>query len=447
MLSKFLKDANVKYVAFQFVDLLGKLYTLWVHSSEAIKAVEEGIGISGWPYFTAVEKSDVVIKPDLSSLRMLPWLRAGGGVAAVMCDMYHPDTMKEVEEVPRTILKRSIKVLKEEIGNDVDIYAVPECEFFLISKTDDGKLQFHDDASYFSPPPADKGYEVRSDICNALDQIGIKVVKQHHEAPRGKHELDIEYDEALSIADKIQIVKVVMRKVASDNGLIATFMPKPFDGNYGAGWHTHISLQNGKTRENLFYSSKSEHGLSEMALYFISGILKHAKALVAISNPTINSYKRLVPGSQAPIYVSWARFNRSSLIRVPASSSPAGARIEYRPSDGSCNYYLAFAALIYAGLDGIAKKELPPPPIEENIYGFSKEEIDKHGIGVVPGSLEKALEELKNDETIRKAIEPVFEKYLRVKADEVHEYSYTVHEWERRRYLEELYTLEYGKFK
>jgi glutamine synthetase len=441
---KLIKDRGIESVALQFVDSLGKLYSLWVPPSELEAGAEDGIGMSGWPYFADVEKSDVLIKPDLNSLRVLPWSREGRNVAGVMCDIYHPDTREEVEEGPRYLLKRAIRELKSTIGDDVNLYAAPEIEFFLLKKNEKGELEVQDDGSYFSSPPADKGYELREDMCRALNQMGIKVVKTHHEAPPGKHEINIEYDKALNMADKVQFVKLVVRKLAHDRGLIATFMPKPFSHNWGAGHHTHISLLNEETGENLLYSSEGEHGLTDLGLYFISGILGHAKALACITNPTVNSYKRMLPESQAPMYISWSRFNRSVLLRIPAST-PGATRVEYRPSDGSCNVYLSFAALTYAGLDGITKKELPPRPRDENVYALTKEERINRGIEELPKSLGEALEELEKDEVIKGALGLLFQKFYRLKSAEWMEYSYNVYDWERRRYLDDRETMEYLK--
>jgi len=433
-----IKASQIEYIALQYVDLFGKIYQLWVPSSELEIAVKEGISVSGWPYFGTLENSDVILKPDVNSFRILPWLKDGRITAGVMCDIYRPETMEEVEDNPRFLLKRAIGRLKKELGMDVDVHAAPELEFFLLERDKDGKLRFHDNGSYFSPPPADKGYELREDICRCLVSMGIKVVKSHHEVPRGKHEINIEHDEALMMADKVQFYKLVVRKMASDRGLIATFMPKPFDWEFGAGWHIHMSVINSRTGENLFYSNQSRYGLSELGMQFMAGVLKHAKALAAVTCPTVNSYKRMVPGSQAPIYIAWAKYNRSALLRLPAST-PQGTRFEYRPSDGSCNIYLAFAALISAGLDGIVHKEQLPPPVEKNIYKLTKEERLRLGIETLPGNLGEALEELEADEVIRSSLNPLTPKYLSAKWREWQEYSYKVHEWERERYLEENY--------
>ena len=441
---KAIKDKGVEFVAFQFTDVLGKLYALWVRASEIETGLREGIGISGYPYFTGHQNSDLLLKPDLNSFKMLPWSNNGRNVAAVMCDIYPADKMEELAEAPRSLLKAAVKKLKMEVENNVNLYVGPECEFHLIEKAEGGKLRLHGRGSYFSPPPTDLAFELRGEICHALDQMGIKVLKHHHESLRGKHEIDIEYDKALDMADKVQFNKMVLRKLARDRGLIATFMPKPFNVPGGAGWHTHISLMDEKKGENLFYSAEGKYNVSDLGLHFIAGVLKHAKALTAISNISVNSYKRLVPGYQAPIYISWAKSNRSTLIRIPIAPS-AGTRFEYRSTDGLCNYYLFFAALIYAGLDGIATRESPPQPIEENVYALTTEEKIKRGIEKLPGSLGEALEELKKDEVIKSALEPVTSKFIKLKSEEWEEYSNRVHEWERQKYLEEHFT-RYGDF-
>lgn len=274
--------------------------------------------------------------------------------------------------------------------------------------------------------------------------MGIKIVTHHHEAPSGKHEIDIEYSNVLDIADKVHFLKMVVRKIANDKGLIATFMPKPFSFNWGAGHHTHMSLFNEGTGENIFYSADSEYGLSDTCLHFIQGILKHAKGLVSVTNPTVNSYKRMLPESQAPMYISWSKFNRSTLIRIPASP-PQATRVEYRPSDGSGTVYLSFAALIFAGLDGIAKKTFDAKPFNENVYALTKAERIKKGIEELPKNLGAALEELAKDEVIKDSLGTLYPKYNRIKEDEWLEYSYTVYEWERKKYLDDSNPMEYIK--
>jgi len=435
-----IKEKDIKYILLQFTDSLNKLYSLWVPPAEVESSLEEGIGVSGWPYFVPHENSDVVLMPDMQSFRVLPWNYNGRNVSMVMCDVRYADRPEEIEEVPRTLLKRAVKKLKAEIGENVNLYVAPEGEYFLVKRDENGQPRLPKEGSYLVTPPGDFADELREAICHALTEMDVKVYKQHHEALRGKHEIDIEYDEAIRMADKTQIYRMVVRKLASERDLIATFMPRPFNVPGGAGWHTHVSIMDEKDKTSLFYSDKGEYGLSDLALHFMAGVLKHARALAAISNSSVNSYKRLVPGLQAPTNICWAKNNRSTLIRIPASS-PKATRFEYRASDGLCNYYLFFAALIYAGLDGIAKGELPPPPTECDVYALTAEEKKQLGIKNMPGSLGEALEALKEDEVIKGALEPLTPKFLQLKEAEWRDYSYTIHEWERKRYMEEFFTL------
>ena len=431
---KVIKEKNIKYIALRAEGFTSRSHFLWVPVLELQTAVEKGISIDGGPLgFAKVNKSDVVLKADLDSFMILPWDREGNSVAGVVCDLYYPDTREEIKEYPRCILKRAIRKLKEVIGEEVNFYVAPEPEFFFLTRID-GKLTLHDKGTYFSPPPIDKGYKIREELCDVFEKMGLKVVKSHHEMPPAKHEINIQYDQASRMADKLYFYKLMVKKLVDEEGLIATCMPKPFDWTYGAGWHTHLSLLNERTEANLFYSPKSEHGLSDLCLYFINGILTHAKALAAITNPTVNSYKRLVPGKEAPVYLTWSKYNRSALLRIP-SSLPEGTRIEYRPTDGSCNFYLAFAALLYAGLDGIARKKTLPQ-VEEDLADFTEKEKLERGIEVLPSNLGEALKELEQDEVIKNAISPLTQKYIEAKRKEWHEYSTKVFDWERERYLD-----------
>lgn len=440
---KLIKEKNVEFVWFQFTDVLNKLYTLWIPSSEMESAIERGASASGHPYFTGNAMSDIQLKPDLSTLRILPWTINNRNMALVMCDVCHVENLEEFEDAPRTILKNAIKKMKAELGSDAVAFAAPECEYFLVTGTDDGDVRPHDNSSYLSSVPSDPSIalELREEICFTLNQMGIKVVKQHHEAVRGKHEIDIAYDEALSMADKVQLRRLVVRKLARDRGIVATFMPKPFSMPGGAGWHTHLSIVDEKTGKNLFYSGETKYGISELGLNFIGGVLRHARALAAVSNSTVNSYKRLVGGLQSGQYIAWGRYNRSTLIRIP-EVTPKGTRIEYRATDGLCNYYLFFAAILYAGLDGIAKKETPPPPYEGDVYALSEEGRIEHQIGSMPESLGEALEELRKDEVIMNALGPIAPKYLKAKTEEEWvPFCRATHRWERERYLEEHFVL------
>jgi glutamine synthetase len=438
-----MKEKGIGYIALLFTDGLGKLYALWVSKSEVEAELERGIGASGFPIFTEHEDSDILLRPDMGTFRVMPWLYNGRNVGAVICDVYHGGRSEEFGEAPRTILKNAVGKLKRELGAGVELMVAPEHEFYIIKRSEDGELRLHDQGAYFAPPPFDKSPELRDELCNALDGMGIKVLKQHHEALRGKHEIDIAYDRALQMGDKLQFTKWVIKKLTSDHGLIASFMPKPFNVPGGAGWHTHASLWDEQKQQNLFYSREGEYGLSKIGAGFIAGVIKHARALAALSSPAVNSYKRLVPGHGAPIYICWAKGSRSTLIRLPLSSAQ-GTRFEFRASDGLCNHYLFFSGLIYAGLDGIAKGMTIPPP-EEDIYALKEEERAKKGIRRLPRNLGEALEELKADEVVRSAIGSFLPKFLKFKGEEWNEYSYSVHEWERQRYLEEQFT-RFGEY-
>jgi len=312
----------------------------------------------------------------------------------------------------------------------------PEIEFWLFTRDESGTLRFHDDASYFSAPPKDRGYAIRMRIASMLMEMGIHPVKIHHEVPPGKHEIDFKFGPALHIADASIMYKFAVKSIAAKYGLVASFMPKPFYGQYGAGMHTHQSLMDVRERRNLFHGSSCQN-LSEIALYFIGGLIKHAREIAAITNPTVNSYKRLVPGWEAPVYITWARYNRSALIRVPMTTDPRKVRIEYRATDGSCNPYLAFAVMLMAGLDGVKNKLEPPPPVEENIYKMTQEERQRRGIETLPGSLGEALKEAENSTIIKETLgNKAYKKYMEEKYKEWFEFNVRVHEWERQKYID-----------
>ena len=436
---KIIQETGIDYVGLMFTDFQGKLYTVWIRSTEMEGAIKNGVGFSGYPYFSGHTDSDLTLKPDMTTFRVLPWQSAGKPLGSVMADMYRVNGVDPLEESPRYLLQRAVKKLKDVLGNDVNLFGVPECEFHLIEKMPTGELRLYGDGSYLATPPADKGLDLRNEFGAALAKSGIGVGKHHHESLRGKNEMVLDFSHVLNSADMVMFSKMVMRKITEDHGLIITFMPKPFNVPGGAGWHTHISLMDERKGKTLMYSAKAEHGLSEVALQFIAGVLKHARALTACSNPAVNCYKRLVPGYQAPIFVSWAKNNRSSLIRIPASQ-PNGTRFEYRATDGLCNFYLYFAALIYAGLDGIANKYDPPAPVEDNLYALSDKERKARGIVQLPRSLGEALDEFTKDEVIQEALQPLTAKFLRLKREEWEEYANRVHDWERARYMEEYYT-------
>jgi glutamine synthetase len=382
----------------------------------------------------AVEDSDAFLRADTSTFKILPW--EGRKTAALVCDVYGPDGVP-LQGCSRSILRRSLDHMKTELGRNAEAILGPEMEWYYLRMAD-GKLNVADEGGYMSPPSSDEAYEAKKDIALALEQIGIAPNKIHHEVPHSKAEINFQPSPALDAADTIVFYKTAVKAIARTHGLIATFMPKPYSGRAGTGMHIHLSLVDKKTRNNLFSDTNSEHGLSKSALYFIGGLLKHAKVLAAITTPSVNSFKRLVPVSrfEAPVYLAWGIYNRSALIRVPPSS-PENVRIEYRPVDASCNPYLAFACIIEAGMDGIKRKLTPPRPIQENVYHMPIEDRRKKGIDRLPSSLGEALDELERDALIRKVLgDGVFERYLSAKRDEWLDYCTLVTDWEMEHYLD-----------
>ena len=429
-----LEKRGVEFVDVLFTSISGRTHMLSIPVSEVEDAVKGGVGFDGSSVgFIGVEESDLLLKPDPSTLRVVEKNSPSGKPMAIMIgNIFRGESRYELD--PRYILEKKLRELEDTISGAVYMIA-PEIEFWLfIEKGDD--VVFQDRASYMYPPPSDRGYDIRIQIARTLTEAGIKPVKIHHEVPPAKHEVDFQFSDALHTADNTIIYKYLVRRVAASKGLIASFMPKPFHGTYGAGMHTHQSLYNVIVGENLFHGSEI-YGLSKIALYFIGGLLKYAKAITLATNPTVNSYKRLVPGWEAPVYISWARYNRSALIRVPMASSPRAKRIEYRATDGSTNPYLAYSAMLHSGLVGIKEKIEPPDPCEENVYAMSTREREEKGIEVLPSNLGEAIREALREPILEHAWgREAFEKYLEFKRKEWFEFSTTVHKWERDKYLE-----------
>ncbi len=432
-----ISDKKVKEIALQFTDLSGTLHTLWVPAQVFPQVLKEGIHTDGSSLGVVdVSKSDIKLVPDINSFVELPSNLFNYNVARVVCDIFEPDSEEPFLLDPRYILKKTLLSLKEKLGSSVIGVASSEIEFFLFDKQENGEVQFIDNAGYLASPPADRGIELRLEITEKLRDIGIIIEKHHHEVPAGKSEFNIPYSEALSMVDTIYLIKFIIKMMADKKGIIASFMPKPFHGEYGAGLHTHINLRDEEKKVNLFMNSAESQNLSLLGQNFLAGILSHAKALAGLTNPSVNSYKRLVPGWEAPVYISWASYNRSTLIRIPPGSNKA-TRLEYRPTDGSCNFYLAYAGLFSAGLDGINRKLIPPPPVEENIYEMSVHERKRREIEVLPGNLGEAINELKSDKFFEDALgREFYRKYIKFKNDEWKEFSIFVHKWERERYLD-----------
>ncbi|MBC7344165.1 MAG: type I glutamate--ammonia ligase [Clostridia bacterium] len=431
---RLVKEHNVKFIRLQFTDIFGVLKNVAITVDQLDKALRgeltfDGSSIEG---FVRIEESDMYLKPDPSTFVIFPWRSdEEGGVARLICDVYTPESIPFIG-CPRCNLRR---VLNEAAGMGYSLQVGPEAEFFLFQTDAEGKptLVTHDQAGYFDLAPVDLGENARRDIMLALEAMGFDVEASHHEVAPGQHEIDFKYSDALDMADKAATFKFVVRAIAQKHGLHATFMPKPIYGIPGSGMHLNQSLvADGK---NAFYDPAAPHGLSEIALYYIGGIMKHARALTAITNPTVNSYKRLVSGFEAPVYVAWSFRNRSPLIRIPAKRGPS-TRIELRNPDPSCNPYLAFAVTLAAGLDGIRNKILPPPPCDKNIYAMSDEERAEWGIAKLPEDLKEALLELEKDEVIKSALGPhITERFLEAKWIEWDRYRMQVHPWEVAEYL------------
>lgn len=426
-------EYEVNSIRLQFTDIFGILKNVTIPREQLPKALEgelmfDGSSIDG---FVRIEESDMYLKPDPNTFAVFPWRSPEGNIARLICDIHNYDGTP-FEGCPRYVLK---KVLAEAAELGFSMYVGPEAEFFLFHTDEKGHPTLHtqDNAGYFDMSPVDLGENCRNDISASLQRMGFEIEASHHEVAPGQHEIDFKYADALTTADNVVTFKFVVRTIAQRHGLHATFMPKPIAGINGSGMHSNQSLfRNG---ENAFNSPAGPQGLSDIAYYYIGGLLKHARAMAAITNPTVNSYKRLVPGYEAPVYLAWSAANRSPLIRIPAKRGPS-TRIELRNPDPSCNPYLAFAVMLKAGLDGIKNKIAPPPAVDTNIYHLDVETRADLGIESLPGSLAEALAELKQDEVIKDALGPhVYERFLEAKHIESESYRLQVHTWEIEQYL------------
>ncbi|MBS7315396.1 MAG: type I glutamate--ammonia ligase [Clostridiaceae bacterium] len=430
---RLVKEQDIEFIRMQFTDIFGQLKNVAITKSQIEKAVNNQIMIDGSSIegFVRIQESDQYLYPDLSSFQVLPWRPQYGKVARFICDVYNPDGTPFVGD-PRGVLQR---VLKKAADMGYSFNVGPECEFFLFQTDSEGKptTQTNDEAGYFDLGPLDHGEGTRREICLALEAMGFEIEASHHEVAAGQHEIDFKYDEALPAADNIMTFKLAVKTLAQKNGLHATFMPKPIFGVNGSGMHTNMSLfQNGK---NVFYDPSDARGLSKEAYSFIAGLLAHVRGMTAITNPLVNSYKRLVPGYEAPCYLAWSASNRSALIRIPAARGQS-TRVELRCPDPSCNPYLALAVCLAAGLDGIERGLTPPDEITENIFAMDDAARAAAGIASLPGSLAEALEALKADPLMRETLgEHVFTQYVAGKEKEWDEYRTQVSDWECRKYI------------
>ena len=431
---RIVKEEDIEFVRLQFTDIFGQLKNVAITASQVEKALDnkmmfDGSSIEG---FVRIDESDQYLYPDLNSFVIFPWRPQHGKVARLICDVYNPDGTPFVGD-PRGVLKR---VLKKAAEMGYDAFNVgPEAEFFLFQTDDEGKptTKTNDEAGYFDLGPLDHGEGTRREICMALEQMGFEIEASHHEVAEGQHEIDFKYEDALHTADNIMTFKLAVKTLAQKNGLHATFMPKPIFGVNGSGMHTNMSLfKNGK---NVFYDANGEKGLSKEAYSFIAGLLAHVKGMAAVTNPLVNSYKRLVPGYEAPCYLAWSASNRSALIRIPAARGQS-TRVELRSPDPSCNPYLAFAVCLAAGLDGIEKGMTPPPEITENIFEMDAAARSDRGIDSLPGSLEEAIKAMQADQLVMDTLGThVAENYIEGKMKEWDEYRTRVSSWEREKYI------------
>jgi glutamine synthetase len=429
---------QVKFVNLQFTDIMGLVKTVTIPFHKFGDAVSHGLWFDGSSVegFARIHESDMFLRPDLQTFCLIPWDRGENTTARVICDVFTPDGECFAGD-PRAVLRRQME-RAEKLG--YTFQTGPELEFFLLQTG--GPLHVeplaHDRAGYFDLT-IDLAADVRKEMVNALEAMGITVEASHHEVASGQHEIDFKYDNALRTADNAVTFRTALKAIAQRHGLYATFMPKPFFGINGSGMHTHQSLASANGGGNLFHDAEDEYGLSTLAKHFIAGQLQHARGMSAILAPLVNSYKRLVPGYEAPVYISWARVNRSALIRIPQTSKgkPEATRMELRCPDPSCNPYLAFAVMLGAGLEGI-ERELPlPRPVEENLYHFDDSMMAKYAVGVLPGTLYEALEELEKDTVVQEALgSHVYEWFMEAKRSEWDDYRKQVSSWELERYLE-----------
>jgi glutamine synthetase len=430
--------AEVKFVSLQFTDVMGTIKNVTIPVSELKEALENGIWFDGSSVegFTRICESDMYLLPDPNTYQVLPWLPGAQRTARLICDVLQPDG-KPFPGDPRSVLRGALAACGE-MGYSYQVSS--ELEFFLFTMRDERPSRApvpHDFAGYFDFSPRDLASEVRQDIILALEAMGIKVERAHHEVASGQHEINFRYADALTSADNCMTFKYVVKAVAQDHGLHATFMPKPIYGINGSGMHTHQSLFDSRGR-NAFFSPEDQYRLSPLAYNFLAGQMRHAKALAAIVAPTVNSYKRLVPGYEAPVYICWGQINRSALIRIPRYSNDHDerTRLELRCPDPSCNPYLAYAAMLATGLEGIRQNLTPPPPVEENVYDFSDEKLCEMSIESLPGSLIEALGELERDEVLRQALgEHLYQSFMRAKKTEWDQYRTQVTPWEIDQYL------------
>jgi glutamine synthetase len=429
---RFAKEHDVRIIHLWFTDILGMLKSVGITPNELEEVLEEGLGFDGSSVegFARIYESDLIARPDPDTLQLLPWKLDGQTTARMICNIMNPDGTP-YEGDPRWVLRRALGRI-EELG--YTYYVGPELEYFYLAGFDQPEVL--DRAGYFDTIPDDLGNELRQRTIQALHDMGVAVEVGHHEVAPSQHEIDLKYTDALRMADQCMTYRYLVKEIARQHGVYATFMPKPIYGENGSGMHVHQSLFQGD--RNAFYQAEDQYHLSEVGKSFMAGLLQHARGMCAVTNQWVNSYKRLVPGYEAPVYLSWGQRNRSALLRVPMykPSKPKGTRVEMRCPDPGCNPYLVFSVMLAAGLDGVQRKLRLVEPIEEDIFNMSEEERARRGIETLPDSLNRAIELVQESTVVREALgEHIFTKFVENKKIEWDKYRTAVTNYELEKYL------------
>lgn len=429
---KFAKEKDVRFIRLWFTDILGFLKSFAITIDELEGALTEGMGFDGSSIegFTRIDESDMVALPDPDTFVLLPWRPKENAVARMFCDILLPGG-KPFEGDPRFVLKKN---LARAAKMGYTFYVGPELEFFYFKSSDEPKPL--DQGGYFDLTPLDAATEMRRQTILALEEMGIGIEYSHHEVAPSQHEIDFRYTDALTMADNVMTYRLVVKEIALTHGVYATFMPKPLQGENGSGMHTHMSLFKGE--RNAFFDRGDRYHLSKIAKHFIAGLLTHICEITAVTNQWVNSYRRLVPGYEAPVYITWAERNRSDLIRIPVykPGKEMSTRIELRSPDPACNPYLCFSVMLAAGVEGIEKRYELPPPVDENVFDMDEKERKRRGIEVLPGSLDEAIALAEKSELLKKVLgEHVFESFIRNKRIEWDRYRTHISDYELKNYL------------